>query len=112
MIANSPAVERIARVLARERSRRSDGSTDPSPAADADTLWAEYRAQAVAILESLREPPPEVVRLGVSEAWARGVEATLEGHPESAPAPGQSDPEPGPIEEIAKSARHFLRAPS
>jgi hypothetical protein len=106
MTANSThTIERIARVLAGERLSSNAEGADPSAGPQVDARWQEYREEAVAILKSLREPPPEIAELGEADAWTRAITAALEGHHDSAH-------DASTLEEVAESARHFFRAPS
>lgn len=105
MTSSTPAIERIARVLAGERLSSNAEGTEPSAGSQVDARWHEYREEAVAILKSLREPPPEVARIGDGEAWTRSIGAVLRQSQEP------HDEKHG-LDEVAESARHFLRAPS
>jgi RPA family protein len=105
MSSSIPTIERIARVLAGERLSSNAEGAEVSAGAQVDARWHEYREEAVAVLKSLRETPPEVVQTGEGEAWTRAINAALEGHQERAQ-------ETSALEEVAQSARHFLRAPS
>lgn len=68
-----------------------------------DGRWPEYCAQAVAVLKSLREPPPEIAEAGVGEAWSRAIAAAIG---------DEADAADSPLQEAADSVGHFLRAPS
>jgi hypothetical protein len=105
MTSSTPAIERIARVLAGERLSSNAEGTEPSAGSQVDAHWHEFRAEAVAILKSLREPPPEVAQSGDCDAWTRSIGAML-GYPQE-----PHDEQHG-LDEVAESARHFLRAPS
>lgn len=105
MTSSTPAIERIARVLAAERLSNNAEGAERSAGPHVDACWQEYREEAVAIIKSLREPPPEVARTGDGEAWTRAIGAVLEQSQET------TDQTRG-LDEIAESARHFLRAPS
>ena len=102
---STPTIERIARVLAGERLSSNAEGADPSAGSRVDARWNEYRNEAVAVLKSLREPPPEIRQAGEGEAWIRAINAALGPHTD----PDYSDSR---IEEVAESARHFFRAPS
>lgn len=76
-IAQTGAVERIARVLAgRQLSANADGA-DCSAAQAVDAAWPSFRDDAVAILKTLREPDAAMARAGDGETWTRMVEAAL-----------------------------------
>ena len=93
-------IERIARVLAGERLSANAEGVDPSAGREVDSRWHDYRDQAVAVLKSLRDPPPEIEAAVDREAWSSAIAAALGEHAESA--------EPG----VAENLSHFLRAPS
>lgn len=101
---STPTIERIARVLAGERLSSNAEGAEPSAGAQIDARWPEYREEAVAILKSLREPPPEIAQSGDGAGWSRAIEAALSGEAGAAETSG--------LDEAAQSARHFLRAPS
>lgn len=98
-------IERIARVLAGERLSANAEGAEPSAGGMVDGRWPEYRDQAVAVLKSLRDPPPEIAGAIGSEAWTSAIAAAL-GEQAGAPEPT------GKLEEVTESASHFLRAPS
>lgn len=76
-VSSTPAVERIARVLAGERlSVNADGG-DPSAGPAVDMEWEEHRAEAVAILKTLREPDQTMAAAGSVETWQAMVAAAL-----------------------------------
>ena len=97
-------IERIARVLAGERLSSNAEGADPSAGPDVDTHWHDYRHEAVAILKSLRDAPPEIAALGEADAWTRAIAAAL--------GNGEPEHQATGLEEVAESARHFFRAPS
>jgi hypothetical protein len=98
-------IERIARVLAGERLSANAEGAEASAGGMVDSRWPEYRVEAVAVLKSLRDPPPEIAAAIGSEAWANAIAAAL------GEQPGAAEPI-GKLEEVAESASHFLRAPS
>lgn len=100
---STPTIERIARVLAGERLSSNAEGTAPSAGSQVDARWHEYRDEAVAVLKSLREPPPEIAQIGDGEAWTHAINAALG---------NTSDHVDSGLEEAAESARHFIRAPS
>lgn len=70
-------VERIARVLAgRVLSANADGE-DGSASGEVDSTWRDHRADAIAILHTLREPDPAMAAAGDVETWRVMVEAAL-----------------------------------
>ena len=77
-ISSTPAVERIARVIAgRVLSINAEGQ-DPSAAGRVDEVWRDYRQDALSILRTLREPDPGMASAGDAETWERMVQAALE----------------------------------
>jgi hypothetical protein len=98
-------IERIARVLAGERLSSNAEGAEPSAGTAVDTRWPEYCAEAVAVLKSLREPPPEVARLGHGAAWSQAIAAAL-----GEDRGGESAA--SPLQAAADSVGHFFKAPS
>ena len=76
-ISSTPAVERIARVIAgRVLSINADGR-DPSAGDRVDSVWRDYREDALSILRTLREPDPAMAAAGDADMWERMVQAAL-----------------------------------
>ena len=76
-VSNMDVVERIARVIAgRVLSSNADGE-DPSAGAEVDRAWPDYRADAIAILHTLREPDPAMAEAGDLGIWQRMIGAAL-----------------------------------
>jgi hypothetical protein len=76
-VSNTSLVERIARVIAgRVLSINAEGE-DPSASAEVDSSWPDYRADALSILHTLREPDPAMAEAGDVATWRRMVEAAL-----------------------------------
>jgi hypothetical protein len=83
-ISNTPAVERIARVIAgRILSINAEGG-DSSAGDLVDETWRNYREDALSILRTLREPDGAMADAGDSEMWERMVMAAIRA--EEAPA--------------------------
>ena len=77
-VSNTPAVERIARVIAgRVLSINAEGG-DPSAGGRVDEIWREYVEDALSVLRTLREPDETMARAGDAEIWERMVLAALE----------------------------------
>ena len=70
-------VERIARVIAgRMVSANAEG--DESSAGDlVDSAWPDYRADALSVLRTLREPDQAMAGAGDVETWERMIEAAI-----------------------------------
>lgn len=76
-VSNMDVVERIARVIAgRVLSSNAEGS-DPSAGGIVDSVWRDYREDAVSILRTLREPDAAMAEAGDAETWARMIDAAL-----------------------------------
>ena len=74
----TPAVERIARVLAgRQLSLNGEGS-DPHAADAVDAAWPDHVDVAYAILHTLREPDAQMAQVGDVVVWRAMIGAALE----------------------------------
>lgn len=69
--------ERIARILAGRAASLNAEGEDASAGAEVDATWRNYRADALAILHTLREPDEAMARAGDAEIWGRMVDAAL-----------------------------------
>ena len=76
-VAVTPAIERIARVLAGQRLSINAEGTERSAGPDVDAAWQDYRADAVAVLKTLREPDEAMVAAGDLAIWSRMIQAAL-----------------------------------
>ena len=77
-VSNTPAVERIARVIAgRVVSINAEGG-DPSAGARVDEIWRDYVEDALSVLRTLREPDETMAAAGDPAVWERMVRAALE----------------------------------
>ena len=76
-VSNTSLVERIARVIAgRGVSANADGG-QTSAGAIVDSVWRNYREDAVSVIRTLREPDPAMAEAGDVETWERMIEAAL-----------------------------------
>jgi hypothetical protein len=76
-VSTMDAIERIARVIAaRMLSINADGE-DASAGDEVDAAWRDYRADAVSILKTLREPDAAMAQAGDAVVWERMIEAAL-----------------------------------
>jgi hypothetical protein len=76
-LAQTGAIERIARVLAgRQLSANADGA-DCSAADAVDQGWRSFRDDAVSILKTLREPDAAMAQAGDADTWQRMIAAAL-----------------------------------
>lgn len=81
-IAETPFVERIARVLAGQRISANGEGDSESAGTAVDATWRDYRDEAQAVLHTLRAPTPAMAAAGDAAAWERMVLAAIdEGKP-------------------------------
>lgn len=74
----TPAIERIARVLAgRQLSLNGEGD-DPHASGAVDASWQNYLDDAYAILHTLREPDEQMAQAGDVAVWRSMIGAVLE----------------------------------
>lgn len=73
----TPAVERIARVLAARHLSLNGGGSDPHAAQAVDAAWPDHVDDAYAILHTLREPDAEMAKAGDVEVWRSMIGAVL-----------------------------------
>lgn len=74
----TPAIERIARVLAgRQLSLNGEGD-DPHAASAVDATWKDHVEDAYAILHTLREPDAQMAEAGDVAIWRNMIGAVLE----------------------------------
>ncbi|WP_425228754.1 hypothetical protein [Sphingomonas sp.] len=83
-VSTTPAVERIARVLAGQRiSVNADGDAE-SAGKQIDGVWRDYLPDAIAVLKTLREPDQAMAAVGDPRVWEAMILAGLEqGTPET-----------------------------
>lgn len=74
----TPAVERIARVLAGQRISANAGGTEESAADLIERSWRDYRDDAIAVLHTLRAPSEAMAVAGDPTVWERMILAALE----------------------------------
>ncbi|MGQ0559042.1 MAG: hypothetical protein ACT4OE_05575 [Sphingosinicella sp.] len=70
-------VERIARIIAGRIVSSNAGGSDPSAGDLVDSIWRDYREDALSILRTLREPDPAMAEAGDLAVWNRMIEAAL-----------------------------------
>ncbi|MET0372476.1 MAG: hypothetical protein ABW039_14005 [Sphingobium sp.] len=75
---STPAIERIARVLAARQLSLNGGGTDPHAAKAVDSHWHDHVDDAYAILHTLREPDGAMAEAGDVEIWRSMVGAVLD----------------------------------
>jgi hypothetical protein len=76
-ISELSAIERIARVLAAEQLSINAEGYETSVADEVDAEWFAYRARAVAVLKTLREPDIVMANAGNVDVWSRMIEAAI-----------------------------------
>jgi hypothetical protein len=76
-IADTPAIERIARVLAGQRLSANGDGSGHSVGRDVDKAWPEFVDDAVAVLRTLREPDHDMAAAGDPAVWTKMVLAAL-----------------------------------
>ncbi|NJR78041.1 hypothetical protein [Sphingomonas corticis] len=74
----TPAVERIARVLAGQRISANAHGQEESAADLIEQSWRDYRDDAVAVLHTLRAPSEAMAAAGDAAVWERMVLAALD----------------------------------
>lgn len=76
-VASTSLVERIARVIAGRVVSSNAGGSDPSAAEIVDSVWRDYRADALSVIRTLREPDAAMAAAGDVAVWERMIEAAL-----------------------------------
>ena len=74
---NTDVVERIARVIAGRMVSSNAEGDDPSAGDRVDSIWRDYREDALSVLRTLREPDPAMAEAGDVAIWERMIEAAL-----------------------------------
>ena len=59
-----------------EHSVNAEGS-DPSAGSIVDEHWKEHRNQAMAVLNTMREPDEAMAKAGDTAVWRRMIEAAI-----------------------------------
>lgn len=68
-VSTTPAVERVARVLAGQRiSANADGQAE-SAGREVDDAWRDYLDDALAVMRTLREPDGAIAAAGDPRVW-------------------------------------------
>jgi hypothetical protein len=84
----TPAVERIARVLAGYRLSINGDGTEPHASEAVDKEWPDCVDDALAVLRTLREADAVMAAAGDAEVWERMVLAAIEQVAVRAVSPG------------------------
>jgi hypothetical protein len=77
-VSTTPAIERIARVLAGQRLSANAEGDERSAAHAVDDSWQDYRNDAQAILKTLREPDEAMAAAGDPAVWERMILAAFD----------------------------------
>lgn len=75
----TPAVERIARVLAGRQLSLNGAGKEPHAAEAVDAAWRDHIDDAYAILHTLREPDAAMAEAGDVTIWRNMIGAVLDG---------------------------------
>jgi len=76
-VSNTSLVERIARVIAgRVVSANAEGG-HASAGPLVDSVWRDYRDDALSVIRTLREPDAVMAEAGDVDVWERMIEAAL-----------------------------------
>lgn len=76
-VSNTNLVERIARVIAGRVVSVNAGGEEASAGDRVDSIWRDYRGDALSIIRTLREPDPAMAEAGDVAVWERMIEAAL-----------------------------------
>jgi hypothetical protein len=76
-VSNLSLIERIARVIAGRVVSINAGGEDPSAGDRVDSIWRDYRDDALSVIRTLREPDPAMAEAGDVAVWERMIEAAL-----------------------------------
>lgn len=76
-ISSTPAIERIARVLAGQRLSANAEGDSPSAGDEVDATWRRHRDDAIAVLKTLREPDEAMAAAGEPRVWEAMILAAL-----------------------------------
>lgn len=76
-VARTPALERIARVLAARALSENAQGAEVSASSGVDATWPAHKADAVALLRTLREPDEAMAAVGDPAIWEAMVLAAL-----------------------------------
>lgn len=76
-VSSTSLIERIARVIAGRVVSINAGGEDPSAGERVDSIWRDYRRDALSIIRTLREPDAAMAEAGDVAVWERMIEAAL-----------------------------------
>jgi hypothetical protein len=76
-VSSTSLIERIARVIAARVVSINAAGQDPSAGDRVDSIWRDYREDALSMIRTLREPDPAMAEAGDVEVWEKMIEAAL-----------------------------------
>lgn len=76
-LSETPAVERIARVLAAQRLSINARGEEGSASSEVDRVWPSFRKDAEEVLRALREADARMAAAGDPAIWEAMVRAAL-----------------------------------
>ena len=76
-IAHTTAAERIARVIAGHRLSANADGTSTSAGNAVDGSWRDHLGEALAVLNTLREPDTAMAQVGDPAVWERMVSTAI-----------------------------------
>ena len=83
-VSTTPAIERVARVLAGQRISANGEGDAESAGREVDARWRDYLPDALAVLKTLREPDAAMARAGDVRIWEAMILVGLaQGTPET-----------------------------
>jgi hypothetical protein len=76
-VSSTSLIERIARVIAARVVSINAAGQDPSAGDRVDSIWRDYREDALSMIRTFREPDPAMAEAGDVEVWEKMIEAAL-----------------------------------
>ncbi|HEX7855647.1 MAG TPA: hypothetical protein VF503_18335 [Sphingobium sp.] len=92
-VATTPALERVARVLAGQKLSSNAGGEEPHASSAVEMEWIDCQDSARAVLRTLREPDGAMAAAGDVVVWERMIAVAL-GLPPGATSEPWVPPEP------------------
>ncbi|HEX7822085.1 MAG TPA: hypothetical protein VF463_15865 [Sphingobium sp.] len=95
-VSSTPAIERIARVLAGHKLSQNAEGTEEHASNSVEMEWGDWIDSAIAVLKTLREPDAGMAAAGDVEVWERMVAAAIGQHSKAGSADLPEAPLSGP----------------
>jgi len=76
-VSSTSLVERIARIIAGRMVSANAEGDESSAARHVDSIWRDYREDALSVIRTLREPDRAMAEAGDVATWERMIEAAL-----------------------------------